>query len=80
MSKSSKTKTSLTGDFLSEDAVRGAFGRRRGTPPRTETGAVAAAGRQEPSSRHERRPLRRWSVAKLIAKAATPSVTGGPRH
>ena len=63
MSKSFKTTTSLTGDFISEDAVRGAF-----------------AGRQEPSSRHERRPLRRWSVAKLIAKAGTPSATGGLRH
>jgi hypothetical protein len=44
------------GDFISEDAVRGALTRRQ------------AADGQSPSARRTV-PLRRWSVAELIARA-----------
>ena len=63
MSKTSKT-TALTGEFISEDAVRGALARRTNEKPKSP-------GRSA-------RPLRRWSVAELLARAlvAPPRVDG----
>ncbi len=58
MSQESNRTTFPAGDFISEDAVRGALGRRR----------RAAAGAASPSSRRIA-PLRRWSVAELVARA-----------
>ena len=74
MSKQTKTSPFITGDFISEGAVRGALGRRRRSrrvrvtaqpdDSRRVTQARSASGRGT--------PLRRWSVADLIAKAVPP--------
>jgi hypothetical protein len=63
MNRKSKRAASQRGDFISEDAVRGVLGRRK-----------AAEG----ASPSERRavPLRRWSVAELMARAAARPVDG----
>jgi hypothetical protein len=58
MSQESNKTTFPAGDFISEDAVRGGLGRRRRT----------AAGAASPSPRGST-PLRRWSVAELVARA-----------
>jgi len=84
MSKESKTANFLTGDFISEDAVRGVLGRRRRTPPATATDAgdaVPANSRdQAPSPARRTAPLRRWSVAELVARAfAAPPADGMSR-
>ena len=67
------------GDFISENAVRAVFGRRRPTspttPPRTMNGVPphpSAAGQDISASAGDRRHLRRWSVAELIARAIAP--------
>jgi hypothetical protein len=85
MNTRSKRAASHREDFISEDAVRGAFGRRRRTPQagpadtadkagRTVTVASAADG-PSPSERRAV-PLRRWSVAELMARAAARPVDG----
>jgi hypothetical protein len=61
MNTQSKRAASHRGDFISEDAVRGAFGRRQ-----------AADGHSPPARRTV--PLRRWSVAELIARAGARPV------
>jgi hypothetical protein len=74
----------LAGDFISERAVRGVFGRRgRRTPPSTPTepqnvlpASPPRASRDPSPPTAGPRPLRRWSVAELIARAvATPPRT-----
>jgi hypothetical protein len=72
------TKTrSQTGDFINETAVRGVFGRRRRTPRRGDiegTNGRSAdptiADRAATRTAGGPAPLRRWSVAELIARAA----------
>lgn len=63
MNTKSKRATSHRGDFISEDAVRGALSRRK------------AADGPSPSARRAV-PLRRWSVAELMARAAARPVDG----
>jgi hypothetical protein len=75
------------GNFISEDAVRGVFGRRRTTSPTTRGNPVddvpartpAAAEYASPSAR-ERRRLRRWSVADLVARALAARTADGMGH
>jgi hypothetical protein len=68
----------LAGDFISENAVRGVLRRRRRAPttqPEAPNGLPA-----NPPTGSERasrptdgpRPLRRWSVAELIARGGGP--------
>ena len=76
MNNKSKSTASRAGNFTSEDAARRALGRRR-TPPATPTDHVngVAAGEASPATRSA--PLRRWSVAELIARAvAFPAAIG----
>jgi hypothetical protein len=85
MNKDSKQTAFPAGDFISEDAVRGAFGRRR-TPARTNNsptglrGDTRAATDRVSSSARLTAPLRRWSVADLIARAIAPAAGSGIRH
>jgi hypothetical protein len=85
MNTKSKRAASHRGDFISEHAVRGALSRRRrsrqagpadaaDSAGRTVTVATAADG-QSPSARRAG-PLRRWSVAELMARAAARPVDG----
>lgn len=62
-------KLATSGDhaFISEDAVRGAF-RRRARSQQSNGAATPAAGRT---------PLRRWSVADLLASALARQPAGG---
>ena len=65
------------GDFISENAVRAVFGRRRPTSPTTSARAMngphaSAAGGDTSASAGSTRRLRRWSVAELIARAVPP--------
>ena len=74
------TRTDVpAGDFISEHAVRAVFGRRRPTSPstRAHTGNALPAHSPEDisGSGGGARRLRRWSVAELIARAASPSPT-----
>jgi hypothetical protein len=72
----------LTGDFISENAVRGVIRRRRrarsANPPKPADGlpsspTVANADTSQPPTPQ---PLRRWSVAQLIARAvASPPLS-----
>jgi len=71
------TRTDIpAGDFISENAVRAAFGRRRPTSPTTPANGVPTHSRatgEEPSGPvGATRRLRRWSVAELIARAVAP--------
>ncbi len=66
----------LAGDFISETAVRGVFAwRRRPTQPTASAEPVhgltadTPTAVQDSSSPSAGRPLRRWSVADLIARA-----------
>ena len=69
-----------TGNFISEDAVRGALARRRRrrapvTATEPQSGVAANhrnAAERASSPAGDARPLRRWSVAELIARAAGP--------
>jgi hypothetical protein len=63
MNRKSNRAASHRGDFISEDAVRGVLSRRR------------AADTPSPSERRAA-PLRRWSVAELLARAAARPVDG----
>ncbi len=86
MNKELDNTAFLAGDFISENAVRGALERR----PRTLPTRVAEAGDrqstdlsavEDASPRTSRaRRLRRWSVAELIARAVARSPTGGVAH
>jgi hypothetical protein len=77
MSKESIPTAFPAGDFISENAVRGVFGRRRRrTPPTSATEPVhvvpanpPTTGENLPPAVGGRPPLRRWSVAELIARA-----------
>ncbi len=87
MRKKSKRTTFLAGDFISEDAVRGALGRRRPTTPAIASegadsgpaGPATADGHATPSAGRTV-PLRRWSVAELIAGAIAPPRADGVGH
>jgi hypothetical protein len=84
MSKEPTKTVSPAGDFISENAVRAVFARRRSTSPAipAETvggmpkGSSAASADASPPPSEARR-LRRWSVAELIARAvpSRPSTT-----
>jgi hypothetical protein len=70
------------GDFISENAVRAVFGRRRPTSPTTSARAInrlpphtSAAGQNTSTPAGQTRQLRRWSVAELIARALAPPPT-----
>jgi hypothetical protein len=87
MSKESKRAAFLAGGSSSEDAVRRALGRPRRTPLATPTDAVddlptaapaAAEGELAPLRRPV--PLRRWSVAALLARAAVAPPADGFSH
>ncbi len=78
MSSTKSTRTHfLTGEFISEGGVRRVLGRRRSTsltaPARAAAGLPAnpsiAAGQATPLPPDAPPPLRRWSVAELIARA-----------
>ena len=83
MNKESIRTQFFAGDFISENAVRGVFGRRRRTPPTIPSEPLAAgpanpltAGQSATPPTGEPPALRRWSVAELIARAvAAPSPT-----
>jgi hypothetical protein len=64
-------------DFSSENSVRGVFGRRRRTTPtnhseRPDRGPAKPSRTGQATSPPTARsaPLRRWSVAELVARAA----------
>lgn len=66
----------LAGDVTSGHADRGVFDRRQRTLPRAPTGPPSAtaadpltAGANTPAPAGGRGPLRRWSIAELIARA-----------
>jgi hypothetical protein len=69
----------LTGDFISENAVRRFLGRRRPTTqtkPPNDLPATPTTASGDTSPPDGPRPLRRWSVAGLIARAgAAPPQT-----
>ncbi len=64
-----------SGGLISETAVRGVFRRRRraavSRPAEPMSGGVLSSGTDEPATAAADRavPLRRWSVAELIARA-----------
>jgi hypothetical protein len=72
----------VAGDLISENAGRCVFVRRR-TPPTTLTKPATTLPANPPTAGEDtslpaarQRPLRRWSVAELIARAvATPPPT-----
>jgi hypothetical protein len=73
MSKQYSTHN-LTGNFISERAVRRATARRRRAGAVAPAAAPAAGGtarRATPSTASPPRVLRRWSVAELIVRATT---------
>ena len=84
MSEDSKRTTFMAGEFISEDAVRGALGRRR-TPGRTNNSLIGLrrntrATDHAASSSRRPAPLRRWSVADLVARAIAPPAGSGIKH
>jgi len=82
MSTTTSRRTTVpNGGALSEDAVRRVLGRSRRTradaAPAGTPGSRTGGATGSPATRVE--PLRRWSVAELIARAlAAPST--GPAH
>ncbi len=85
MSKESTPTAFPARDLISENAVRGVFGRRwERTPPTSATEPVHAAPANPPTASEDISPaaggpppLRRWSVAELIARAvAAPPADG----
>ena len=64
------------GYFISENAVRAVFARRRPTPPTTPAHTDNAVPADSPEDTSRRaggtRRLRRWSVAELIARSISP--------
>ena len=81
MSKEPTRTDFPAGDFISENAVRAVFSRRRPTSPTTPAHTDNALSAHSPENSSQwagrARPLRRWSVAELIARAvpAPPSTT-----
>jgi hypothetical protein len=84
MSKEPTNTDFPAGDFISENAVRAVFGRRRpASPPTPAHGAngmpkhSSAAGADPSPAPSGPRRLRRWSVAELLARAVVlpPSTT-----
>ena len=63
--------------FSSEGAVRAALERRRRRQPASPAGS---ADRGLPSAGTQPRPLRRWSVAELVARATARPPSGGLAH
>jgi hypothetical protein len=87
MSKKSKTTATVAGDFISEDAVRRTLGRRRrsspASPPDETNGLPADRPTADPEASSPAKrttPLRRWSVAELIARAAASRPADGMSH
>jgi hypothetical protein len=84
MSNESTRTKFLAGDFISENAVRGVFGQGRRTLATASTETVTDALANAPIAGQDTspppsgaRPLRRWTVAELIARAvAAPPATG----
>ena len=76
MSKETTRTDFPAGDFISENAVRGVFGRRRHSSPtvpaHTATAARGHCRADTSAPTGGARLLRRWSVAELIARAVTP--------
>jgi hypothetical protein len=77
----------LAGDFVSENAVRGVFGHRRRTPSTTPTKPPSALPTNPPTAGGDtsppavgQRPLRRWSIAELIARAVAAPPADGLSH
>jgi hypothetical protein len=68
MSNDRKRTNFTAGAFVSEDAVRAALERRRRSRPTNNTAVVA------------QRPLRRWSVAELLARAVPRPPADGVAH
>jgi hypothetical protein len=75
------------GDFISGDAVRGVLRRRRRTQPAARSHAAndlpavpETAPEDVSSPAAGTGPLRRWSVAELIARAAPPPHADGVSH
>jgi hypothetical protein len=69
-------------DFTSENAVRSVFGRRGAdipqSPPTEQANGQPAKSAASPSA--SGRPLRRWSVAELIARAAAAPAADNLGH
>lgn len=86
MSKQSSRTDFPAGDFISEDAVRGALGRRRrarhAAPAAAEGTSGHHSGAAASASSYARRmtPLRRWSVAELVARALVQRPVDGTSH
>ena len=76
MSKEATRTDFPAGDFISENAVRAVFGRRQptspGTPAHAVNGTHSSAAGEDTAGPATGRPLRRWSVAELIARAVAP--------
>ena len=76
MSKEATRTDFPVGDFISENAVRGVFGRRRHSSPTVPRHAATAARARSRADNSApvggARPLRRWFVAELVARTVTP--------
>jgi hypothetical protein len=79
MSKEPTRTEFPAGDFISENAVRAVFGRRRPTSPTTSARTGNGVPARSPGTGGDgsgpaggARRLRRWSVAELIARAVAP--------
>jgi hypothetical protein len=81
MNTESTRRDRRTGDPVFESAVRRAFGHRRrrpshlatGQPQRGEAADHTSAAQPTSGATGAPQPLRRWSVAELIARAAARS-------
>jgi hypothetical protein len=87
MSRQSHRTAFHAGDFISDDAVRGVLGRRRLNPQAIPTDPARGMAADSPTaadaaSSPARRtaPLRRWSVAELLARALATPPAEGLRH
>jgi hypothetical protein len=72
--------TFLAGDFISENAVRGALMRRPRTVSADARGAERPAATDEGARASRPRRLRRWSVADLLARAVVVPPTRDAAH
>jgi hypothetical protein len=85
MNKEPRRSRFLAGDLISEKAVRSVFGRRGGDTPQSApiepaNGLSAKPKAPNGSTSASGRPLRRWSVAELIARAAAAPRAGNIGH